>query len=96
LALFLVSLAACSLCAQAPTNSEASNPVLAPPIKVETRVVLVDVVVTNQKGEAVANLHQQDFRIKEDGKPQTFSAFDEHKRDGPGYAARVTAERIHQ
>ena len=43
--------------------------------------MLVDVVVTNQKGEAVANLHQQDFRIKEDGKPQTISAFDEHKRD---------------
>src|SRR5215469_4484899 len=81
LAPFLISLAACSLCGQAPSSSDANKPVITPQIKVETRVVLVDVVVTNQKGETIANLHREDFRVKEDGKPQTISAFDEHKRD---------------
>jgi VWFA-related protein len=50
-------------------------------IKVETRVVLVDVVVTNHKGETVPGLHREDFRMEEDGKPQTISAFEEHKRE---------------
>jgi VWFA-related protein len=52
----------------------------APSIKVETRVVLIDVVVTNHKGETIPNLHQEDFHIEENGKPQTLSAFDEHSR----------------
>lgn len=52
----------------------------APAIKVETRVVLVDVVVTNRQGETIPDLHQQDFRIAEDGKSQAISAFEEHKR----------------
>jgi VWFA-related protein len=59
------------------TNSDRVTPT----IKVETRVVLVDVVVTDHKGRAIPDLHQQDFRIFENGKPQTISAFDEHKRN---------------
>jgi VWFA-related protein len=50
---------------------------------VETRVVLVDVVVTNNKGESILALRKEDFQIAEDGKPQVISAFDEHKRDKP-------------
>jgi VWFA-related protein len=42
--------------------------------------VLLDVVVTNHKGETIPNLRQEDFSIVEDGKPQTLSAFDEHSR----------------
>jgi VWFA-related protein len=59
------------------TNSDRVTPT----IKVETRVVLVDVVVTDHKGRAIPDLHQQDFRIFENGKPQTISAFDQHKRN---------------
>ncbi len=67
----------------APLHSQAPAPnasTTTPAIKVETRVVLLDVVVTNHKGETIPNLRQEDFSIEEDGKPQTFSAFDEHSR----------------
>jgi VWFA-related protein len=47
-------------------------------IKSKVRLVLVDVVVTNGKGEAVTGLHKDDFEILEDGKPQTISTFEEH------------------
>lgn len=47
-------------------------------IKTQVRLVLVDVVVTNGKGEAVTGLHKDDFQILEDGKPQTISTFEEH------------------
>jgi VWFA-related protein len=73
-AVLLSVLIGCSLDAQDPTQ-------VAPQIKVETRMVLVDVVVTNRKGEQIPGLNQEDFRIKENGKPQVISAFEEHKPD---------------
>jgi len=73
-AVLLSVLIGCSLDAQAPTQ-------VSPQIKVETRMVLVDVVVTDRKGEKISGLHQEDFRIKEDGKPQAISSFEEHKPD---------------
>ena len=63
--------------AQAPAPSASAT---IPKIKVETRVVLLDVVVTNHKGETIPNLRREDFNIEEDGKPQSLSAFDEHSR----------------
>jgi VWFA-related protein len=81
-----ISYLCCSLAtafALAPIHAQAPAPQglsTTPTIKVETRVVLVDVVVTDRKGQAVSSLHQQDFRIFENGKPQTISAFDEHSR----------------
>jgi VWFA-related protein len=47
-------------------------------IKTQARLVLVDVVVTNAKGEVVTGLHKDDFQILEDGKPQNISTFEEH------------------
>ena len=47
-------------------------------IKSKVRLVLVDVVVTNGKVDAVTKLQKQDFEILEDGKPQTISTFEEH------------------
>ena len=47
-------------------------------VKSSVRLVLVDVVVTNGKGEAVTGLQKDDFQILEDGKPQTISTFEEH------------------
>ncbi len=44
----------------------------------KVRLVLVDVVVTNGKGDAVTGLQKEDFEILEDGKPQTISTFEEH------------------
>jgi VWFA-related protein len=39
----------------------------------------VDAVVTDRKGEPVADLQKKDFEIREDGKLQIISAFEEHK-----------------
>jgi len=48
-----------------------------PLLKEDVRAVVVDVVVT--KGEQpIAGLHQQDFQVVEDGKPQKIDFFEEH------------------
>jgi VWFA-related protein len=44
-------------------------------IRAETRLVLVDSVVTDKKGEYVRNLTQKDFKVWEDGKEQAITSF---------------------
>jgi len=44
-------------------------------LKVTTRMVLVDVVVTDGAGRPVVDLESKDFEIKENGKPQTIRGF---------------------
>lgn len=48
-------------------------------VKTKARLVLVDVTVTNEKGEPVPGLQKGDFEISEDGKPQKISTFEEHR-----------------
>ena len=50
----------------------------APVLKVEVRVVLVDVVVTNKKGEPVTGLKKDQFTVLEDGTPENIASFEEH------------------
>jgi VWFA-related protein len=75
------TIAASQLYAQTAPSTGATKPpqILTSTIKVETRIVLVDVVVANHKGELIPNLRQEDFQVAEDGKPQSISAFEEHK-----------------
>src|SRR5271170_1016100 len=64
-----------------PLNSQTARPdsgKAVPTIERNVRLVLVDVVVTNGKGDAVTGLHKEDFEVLEDGKPQTISTFEEH------------------
>ncbi len=42
-------------------------------IKIDSRLVVVPVSVTDASGQAVGGLKEQDFRISEDGKPQEIS-----------------------
>src|SRR5581483_11311275 len=44
-------------------------------IKTETRVVLVDAVVTDKKGNYISDLAQKDFKVYEDGKEQVIKSF---------------------
>ncbi|HKT23315.1 MAG TPA: VWA domain-containing protein [Terriglobales bacterium] len=53
-------------------QTQATNP---PVLKVTTRLVLVDVVVTDSYGRPVTDLKQADFEVKENGKPQKVVAF---------------------
>ncbi len=45
------------------------------PIRSESRLVLVDTVVTDKKGNYVRDLTQNDFRVFEDNKEQSITAF---------------------
>jgi len=63
-----------------PPQTSSSNPSpQSPALKVEVRVVLLDVVVTNKKGEPVAGLKPDQFTVLEDGAPQPLASFEEHK-----------------
>src|SRR5215469_5850057 len=57
------------------------NPI--PALRTRARLVLVDVVVTNNKGEPVPGLKKEDFEVSEDGKPQTLTVFEEHRGAPP-------------
>lgn len=53
-------------------------------LKVNSRAVLVDVIVTDHNGNPVRGLTQDDFRVLEQGKAQAISYFEEHS--GPSFA----------
>jgi VWFA-related protein len=59
--------------------------------KVNTRAVVVDVVVTDAKGHPVRGLQQQDFHVVEDGKPQEVRSFREFS-DGDAPAVADTTQ----
>src|SRR3984885_4606913 len=44
-------------------------------LRAETRLVLVDAVVTDKKGNYLRDLMQNDFKVWEDGKEQSLSSF---------------------
>ena len=50
-----------------------------PSLRITSRAVLVDVVVTDRNGNPVSGLNKDVFRLAEDGKPQTISFFEEHR-----------------
>jgi VWFA-related protein len=50
-------------------------------IRVTGRIVYVDVVVRDRSGQIIRGLTQQDFRLEEDGKPQTIDFFSAHTYD---------------
>ncbi len=61
----------------AQTEPQAQQPSSGPTetIKVETRVVLVDAVVTDKKGNYIHDLTAGDFKLWEDGKEQAVTSF---------------------
>ncbi|HEV7551728.1 MAG TPA: VWA domain-containing protein, partial [Candidatus Angelobacter sp.] len=53
-------------------------------LRTNTRLVVVDVVVTDSKGQPVPDLKASDFTLLEDGKPQKISGFSfEHPGSAP-------------
>lgn len=53
-------------------STESQGPIV---IRKESRLVLVDTVVTNKKGEYIRDLKQGDFKVYEDNKEQNISTF---------------------
>ena len=79
--LFLVFCITPAASPQSPNVQNSATSV--PTLKTKVRLVEVDVVVTGSKGEPIPGLTKEDFEALEDGKPQTISAFEEHKGAPP-------------
>jgi VWFA-related protein len=56
---------------QAVSTTEGNTPL----IKAETRLVLVDTIVTDKKGNYIGDLAQKDFKVYEDDKEQPITSF---------------------
>jgi len=70
----------CISLADSPQSSNVQNgSASVPTLKTKVRLVVIDVLVANGKGEPTAGLTKEDFEVLEDGKPQTISVFEEHK-----------------
>ncbi|HKW18466.1 MAG TPA: VWA domain-containing protein [Terriglobales bacterium] len=64
----------------APTSSTATKSAtqdLVPTFKSQRQIVALDVVVADAKGHPIKDISKEQFVVKEDGKPQTISFFDE-------------------
>ena len=59
-------------------------------LRVTSRETVVDVTVTDAKGQPIHNLRQSDFTVKEDGKPQALQSFQEYKEADKPPAERIT------
>jgi VWFA-related protein len=62
-------------------SSDAATDAAQSTLKVNSRAVLVDVVVTDSKGNPVKGLKQADFRVLEQGQRQSIGYFEEHTAD---------------
>jgi VWFA-related protein len=76
--------------APAAGKEDASQPLVT--LKVSTRAVGVDVVVTDAKGHPVRGLHQRDFQLTEDGKTQNVRYF--HEFDAAAARSQVVPEPV--
>ncbi|MGA8087627.1 MAG: VWA domain-containing protein [Terracidiphilus sp.] len=77
-ALTLLAIISTTIAPTCASAQAANNLPPAPPLQINVRNVLVDVVVTDKKGSAVPNLHKEDFEVLENGKPQAIEYFEPH------------------
>ena len=79
--------------AQQSSTPEQNNPVTT--LRTNTRLVVLDVVVTDKKGVPVRNLSKSDFTILEDGQEQTVATYEPPDRHAPppvGEKARTASD----
>lgn len=62
-----------------PALGQNAAPASQPTLRINSRAVLVDVVVTDHHGNPVSGLRQDAFRVAEDGTPQNIAFFEEHR-----------------
>ena len=70
-------------------QSAQQQPSAAPTLKVYSRETIVDVLVTDDKGQPVRGLTRSDFTVEEDGHPQPIHGFDEYDKEAPPAPART-------
>ena len=71
----------CATALLAQNSDSTSNVPETTTLKVNSRAVLVDVIVTDKSGNPVKGLKQGDFRVLEEGKKQSIGYFEEHTVD---------------
>jgi len=74
---------------QATSQTPAPAPTAVPTLRANTRIVVVDVVVMDQKQNPVRNLKPSDFTLAEKGQPQTIAHFEEHSAMTATAAAKM-------
>ncbi len=76
-AILVLLIAVCGGSRVAPAQQPNEQPanVATTTIRAETRLVLVDVIVTDKKGAYIHDLEQRDFKVWEDDKEQTIKTF---------------------
>lgn len=73
-------------------NAELSSRDTAPTFRVRVNLVLVRVVVRDEQGHVVPNLHKEDFQLFDNRKPQTISTFSVDTPASHVIAATTSAE----
>ena len=73
-------------------NTEVSSRDTAPTFKVRVNLVLVRVVVRDQQGKVVPNLHKEDFLLTDNRKPQTISSFSVETPESRAVATTTSAD----
>lgn len=71
----LYSLAVLTVYSQTIDTEHSSNATF----KAQARLVVVDVVVTDHKGEPVTGLQKSDFQVSDEGQQQIIASFEEHR-----------------
>jgi VWFA-related protein len=67
----------------ATSNAGTPQPAAAQTIRVTSRETVVDITVTDSKGQPIHGLTASDFAVKEDGSPQVLKSFREVREDDP-------------
>lgn len=78
-----IMLLCCAICCPAQQPSAPEPEVPTPTLRVTTRLVVLDVVVTDKHGKPVRNLSKEDFTIIEDGGEQTIASFEPPDQHAP-------------
>ena len=87
-----------TLNAALPTNAQAnggSGPQPGFTLKANSRVVLMDVTVTDKQGNPVRGLKESDFRVFDNKMPQEIASFEEHHRDNATTPQPVSAPGVY-
>jgi VWFA-related protein len=75
-----LSLIAAAFLFSLPALAQPPAPDSTPTIKVVSRETIVDIIITDARGNPIRNLKQSDFTVQEDGKPQPIRGFGEFER----------------
>ena len=90
--LFACLMGGAMLCAQQPEAIQRESGVYT--LHEGTHLVLMDVTVADKQGHPVAGLTKDDFKLLEDGQPQTIKFFEEHAPVDPAEIARQKAAAL--